>query len=151
MSQPCSHGHERGRESPRLYAQARHHWFDASRTHSAEEATLLRFAGWLMGQAVCNRSPLGVELPSLLFAKLLTRRLEPSLAALEEFDPQAASSLRSVLQMSETDFGALAAMEDAEGLSRQAYVDRALARLLGEDFAWQAPRAMRPPPPAPKR
>ena len=117
---------------------ARRHWFDTSRTRTTEDERLLRFAGWLMAQAVCNRAPLDVPLPLLLFAKLLAGGgFEPSLALLGQFDPAAADGLRKVKGLGDADFKAMLELEGEAGTDREAYVAAGAARLLVTDCGWQ--------------
>lgn len=125
-------------------ASSRQHWFDASRARSRDGEQLCRFAGWLMGQAVCNRAHLegAVALPTLLFRCLLAEGGRPaaSLELLTEFDPPAAANLQSVVAMSAADFGAMCELEDLDPQSttRAQYVQTASERLLfGDGVGWQ--------------
>ncbi len=106
------------------------------------------FLGWLVGQAVLNRAPLGLPLPPLLLALLLAGgpgRFAPSPAHLASFDPAAAAAARRAAALPP---GELRAVLDLEGLPAAwtgaqylAHAARAALGLDNEDDGWQA-RAM---------
>lgn len=50
---------------------AARYWFNTKLKHDMELEAKYTFAGWLLGQSMCNRATLGVAFPELLFAKLL--------------------------------------------------------------------------------
>jgi hypothetical protein len=127
-------------------AASRQHWFDPERRRTSDAEQLCRFAGWLMGQSVNNRSPLQqCGFPPLLFRCLLgtdaSGALPPaSLELLEEFDPSAVASLRGIEKLKQADFEAMCELEDLEPkrTSRAQYVASACERLLfGEQVRWQ--------------
>ncbi|CAL5218423.1 g101 [Coccomyxa viridis] len=58
------------------------------------------WAGWLLGQGFANRASLCIQLPELLFEKLLQGpSFEPTVEALSEFDAEQAADVRGVLGM----------------------------------------------------
>jgi len=111
-----------------------------------ERERVLTFAGWLMAQSLCNRAPLQVSLPPLLFRWILTaddpELPSPTLPLLEEFDPDAARYLRAVENMSQNEYTALCEIEELPATtSRDEYVRAAAARLMygdgDESVTWQ--------------
>jgi hypothetical protein len=118
---------------------ARHHWFDPNLAASDDGRSLLRYCGWLLAQAVCNRSPLGITLPTLLFDSLLpTAAVRPSLASLAAFDPHAAASLQAVSKMGAAQYAELAKLEECVGTPKDEYVAQVIDRLVGGgDAGWQ--------------
>lgn len=48
------------------------YWFNTRLTQSQPVQQAYWFAGWLMGQAVPNRSILGVQIATLVFDKLMS-------------------------------------------------------------------------------
>jgi len=127
--------------------EPRQHWFDARATPTNEAKRLLRFAGWLMGQAVFNRASLQVSVPVLLFRRLLDgASFAPSLQLLEEFDPTAAAGVAKTLQLSDADFAAVIEMEDDDDgagggwtrtATREQLAANAARRILEESAGWQ--------------
>lgn len=118
---------------------ARQHWFDPNLPPSEDSRSLLRYCGWLLAQAVCNRSPLNVTLPSLLFESLLaSAAARPSLASLAAFDPQASASLQAVSKMGPNEYAELAELEECVGTPKEEYVAMAVERIVGGgDAGWQ--------------
>eukprot|EP00966_Prymnesium_polylepis_P146393 3381019-Prymnesium_polylepis.1 len=128
---------------------------------------LLRFAGWLMGQTVCNRATLQARAPppcgrhrrrrsprkaAAAAAAKLIRLPTPSFtilagAAAAAAVPQAGGGVRvcrrrgdaarALRKLSDADFGALLELEETPGLSRGEYVDAAVRRLLVDSIGWQ--------------
>ena len=130
------------------YAPAsRQHWLPLdgpSSMRSTERERLLRFAGWVLGQSVCNRAPLHQRgLPPLLFRALHAGEPPPpSMEILAEFDPIAAQRLALVPRMPSLEFADLCELDGLEpaATSRDGYVKAAAARLLyGEqqEARWQ--------------
>ena len=132
------------------YAPAsRQHWLPLV-PPSESRRRLLWYAGWLVGQTMCNRSPLQVSLPPLLFRCLLAAAVSPpgspppaaSLALLKEFDPAAANNLAGIATLKPADFAAMCELDGLEpaATSRDAYVHQAADRLLyGGDEAGGEP------------
>ena len=118
---------------------ARHHWFNPTLEPTAERRSMLCYCGWLLAQTICNRSSLGVELPTLLFEALLADDdFSPSIETLRAFDPQAAASLQNVLDMSEAEFADFAELEECVGMSKEKYVSSSVNRIVGGgDGGWQ--------------
>jgi len=50
---------------------AARYWFNSKIKPSVEVRDRYTFAGWLLGQALSNRTSLGIPFPELLFSKLL--------------------------------------------------------------------------------
>jgi uncharacterized membrane protein YgcG len=130
------------------YAPAsRQHWLPLDgppSRRSTERERLLRFAGWVLGQSVCNRAPLQQRgLPPLLFRALHAGEPPPpSMEILAEFDPIAAQRLALVARMPSLEFADLCELDGLEpaATSRDGYVKAAAARLLyGEqqEAHWQ--------------
>ena len=130
------------------YASAsRQHWLPLEgppSRRSTERERLLRFAGWVLGQSVCNRAPLQQRgLPPLLFRALHAGEPPPpSMEILAEFDPIAAQRLALVARMPSLEFADLCELDGLEpaATSRDGYVKAAAARLLyGEqqEAHWQ--------------
>jgi hypothetical protein len=64
--------------------------------------------------------------------------LQPSLATLQQHDPEAAEGLQAVLQLPQQQYQQLLEVEGRPGsTTRQQYIDLALQQLLVEDVAWQ--------------
>ena len=121
---------------------SRQHWFEPVRARTKLHEELCRFAGWLMGQSMCNRAPLAsTSCPTLLFRCLLAPdgQTPPSLAILQEFDPDASRNLDGVRSLPPAAFTALCELDDLEPTttSRDGYVAAAAARLLYGGVAWQ--------------
>ena len=128
---------------------SRQHWLEPSLQKTREGERLCRFAGWLVGQSICNRAPLqSSAFPPLLFRCLLGTDdagtdPTPTLELLEEFDPTAASNLKSIEKMKPADFEAMCELEDLDSssTSREQYVRVACGRLLfgeeGTGVRWQ--------------
>ena len=124
-------------------ASSRQHWFEPSRERSTDGERLCRFAGWLMGQAVSNRSALeAAAIPPLLYRCMLSPggRAAVSLELLAEFDPALATGLRGVAGMKADEFAAMCELEDLDPTqtTRDEYVRVAGERLLyGDGVGWQ--------------
>jgi hypothetical protein len=64
--------------------------------------------------------------------------LQPSLATLQQHDPEAAQGLQAVLQLPQQQYQQLLQVEGRPcSTTRQQYIDVALQQLLVEDVAWQ--------------
>jgi hypothetical protein len=96
-------------------------WYNTSLAESEELRAAYAFAGWLLGQGLYNRSPLGLRLPPVLFQAVLDspagggRGFAPSLELLASFDPDAAAAVRNVASLPPEQ---LAGMLEMEGLPR---------------------------------
>lgn len=59
-------------QPPFVYKRsAGEHWLNVMLQETPDNRCLLWTTGWLMAQAICNRSTLGIPLPKLLFQILL--------------------------------------------------------------------------------
>lgn len=129
-------------ERPALFTYNRsagYYWVNQSLQQSQALAAAYTFAGWLLGQCVLNRAPLGLRLPAILF-KMLSEgaAFTPTLEQLEEYDPAAAQSIKQVANLPADQLRGLVEME---GLPRntnaEAYTAHALRALLVHAVAWQ--------------
>ncbi|KAG2433893.1 hypothetical protein HXX76_008246 [Chlamydomonas incerta] len=136
------------------------YWYNTGLAESPELKGAYAFAGWLMGQSLLNRAPLGLPLPAVLFRGLLeggtshgahgadatsaasaaaTSGFQPTLEMLSEFDPDAANAVRNVAALPKDQ---LAGMLELEGLpggwSAEQYTAHAVAQVLRDGVAWQA-------------
>ncbi|PNW76093.1 hypothetical protein CHLRE_12g548100v5 [Chlamydomonas reinhardtii] len=138
------------------------YWYNTGLSESPELKGAYAFAGWLMGQSLLNRAPLGLPLPPVLFRGLLeggaggaaahgahgadgatataaTSGFQPTLEMLSEFDPDAANAVRNVAGLPKDQ---LAGMLELEGLpggwSAEQYTAHAVAQVLRDGVAWQA-------------
>ncbi|KAG2446496.1 hypothetical protein HYH02_008487 [Chlamydomonas schloesseri] len=131
------------------------YWYNTGLAESPELKGAYAFAGWLMGQSLLNRAPLGLPLPPVLFRGLLegaaahgadanstaaaTSGFQPTLEMLAEFDPDAANAVRNVAGLPKDQ---LAGMLELEGLpggwSAEQYTAHAVAQVLRDGVAWQA-------------
>jgi len=114
-------------------------WFTPLTTPSPALESRYRAAGWLAAQAVAARSPLGIPLPPVLFARLLQGpAFEPTLEALADFDAGAAAAARAAPCQGD---GAYAAAAAAAGLPactpRHAFPVAAARAFLVDGVAWQ--------------
>ncbi|GLC34838.1 hypothetical protein PLESTM_000245500 [Pleodorina starrii] len=125
------------------------YWYNTTLTETPELRDAYAFAGWLLGQSLLNRAPLGLPLPPVLFRALLETNgtdcgsggggFQPSLDTLAEFDPDAAAGVRNVASLPP---GQLRDMLELEGLptewTAERYTAHAVRRILREDVAWQS-------------
>ncbi|EFJ42551.1 hypothetical protein VOLCADRAFT_107185 [Volvox carteri f. nagariensis] len=125
------------------------YWYNTTLTESEELRDAYNFAGWLLGQSLLNRAPLGLPLPAVLFRAVLEGHgtdcgsggggFLPSLDMLSEFDPDAAAGVRNVASLPADQ---LRSMLELEGLpldwSAELYTQHAVRRILRDDVAWQS-------------
>lgn len=116
-------------------------WYNSTLQQSKELQRAYCFAGWLMGQSISNKAPLGVPLAVPMLQQLLDGldAFAPDLATLEAFDPTAAGSLRNVAALPDDQVKALVEMEGLpESTTREQYVQQAVRGLLLDSVHWQA-------------
>ncbi|DBB05828.1 TPA: hypothetical protein ACH3X3_009841 [Trebouxia sp. C0006] len=116
------------------------YWYNTTLRSSADAQRQYCMAGWLAGQALHNRTDLGIRLAPLLWQKVLQGgSFQGSFQSFQSFDPAAAQALQKVACMPGQD---LAALLQLEGLpsdtSREAYVQHAVQRVCVEDVQWQS-------------
>ncbi|PNG99405.1 putative E3 ubiquitin-protein ligase, partial [Tetrabaena socialis] len=116
------------------------YWYNTTLADSAQLRGAFAFVGWLMGQSLLNRAPLGLPLPPALFQQLLEGPdFRPTLETLAEFDPDAALGVRNVASLPPEQ---LRGMLELEGLpadwSADRYIKRAVLQVLRDDIAWQS-------------
>jgi len=93
---------------------------------------LMWTTGWLMAQTVSNRANLGIPLPVLLMQMLVKGTdFKPTMDLLAKFDPEVATGLKNVARLSDSDFKAMLELEDCPGMSRDQYLQHAVACALG--------------------
>ncbi|KAK9808871.1 hypothetical protein WJX72_005512 [[Myrmecia] bisecta] len=116
------------------------YWFNTSLKCTVEHCGHYHCAGWLTGQVISNRAALGISLPALLFQKLLDGpKFKASLEALTAFDSTAAASLSKVASLDDAAFQTLLQVENAPPqLSREAYIEAGVQRLLVDSCTWQS-------------
>lgn len=115
-------------------------WLNEQLSESRTNRARVRYLGWLLAQAVCNRASLGVPLPELLFLKLIHgESFEPTIEQLRSFDPEAAKSIEKVLQLSSSELSDLCEME---GLPTETtadeFVKHSVRTMLIESVEWQS-------------
>ncbi|KAG2486509.1 hypothetical protein HYH03_014811 [Edaphochlamys debaryana] len=130
-------------------------WYNTTLSETPELRGAYAFAGWLLGQCLLNRAPLGVSLPAVLFRGLLEGHgapsghggadsggaggFQPTLETLADFDPDAAAGIRNVASLPPDQ---LSAMLELEGLpqdwSAERYTQHAVAEVLRDGVAWQS-------------
>lgn len=115
-------------------------WMNEMLTESRTNRARVRYLGWLLAQAVCNRASLGVPLAEVLFTKLIeSSSFSPTLAVLQEFDPEAAAGLTKVMDMSPAEIESLCELEGIEaGSTAQEYVQHSVNQILIENVEWQS-------------
>ncbi|GAX79078.1 hypothetical protein CEUSTIGMA_g6518.t1 [Chlamydomonas eustigma] len=119
------------------------YWYNTALQQTSELQSAFKFAGWLIGQSFLNKAPLGISLaPALLHQVLLPGGLaayRPGLEALEQFDPEAAASIRSVANLPRDQLKAMMAVEGLPGsTTAEQYIAHAVRMLLVEAVEWQA-------------
>lgn len=114
-------------------------WYNSKLGRSEKLERAYGFAGWLMGQCVVNRAPLGLLFPPVLFKPLLQGdAFSPSMADLAAFDPAAAASVRQVAGLPPAQLAAMLEMESLPTtLSAEQYMRHAARQLLVDDVEWQ--------------
>ncbi|WIA11861.1 hypothetical protein OEZ85_011947 [Tetradesmus obliquus] len=116
-------------------------WLNSTLSCSAQLQAAYWAVGWLLGQALVNRCTMGLQLAPLLFHRLLLQpheAFQPSLAMLQQHDPEAAQGLQAVLQLPQQQYQQLLQVEGRPGsTSKQQYIGLALQQLLVEDVRWQ--------------
>lgn len=116
------------------------YWYNTHLQDSPALRAAYQHAGWLMGQCLLNRAPLGLPFPPVLFRMLLEGdSFKPTLDTLAEFDPDAATSVRNVASLPADQ---LSSMLDLEGLppgwTAAQYTDHAVRQVLYDSVKWQA-------------
>ncbi|KAL3154788.1 hypothetical protein ABBQ38_011331 [Trebouxia sp. C0009 RCD-2024] len=107
------------------------YWYNTQQSPTGHRQQQYRVAGWLAGQALHNRAPLGIPLAPLLWQKA-------TLQTLQDFDPVMGQTLRRVLQSGGPDLAALLQLEGlSQGTSAEAYVQAAVQQICVEDVVWQ--------------
>jgi hypothetical protein len=116
-------------------------WLNPALQNSTSNQAAYELLGWLMAQAIINRTSLHVRLPRLLFkwmfAQPTHQEYRPSFADLKEFGVTTARTQEQIMKASKTE---LQAILEAEGLaltmSNHAYADY-VAQELVNSVAWQ--------------
>ncbi|KAA6417402.1 MAG: ubiquitin- ligase [Trebouxia sp. A1-2] len=116
------------------------YWYNTTLRSSADAQRQYCMAGWLAGQALHNRTDLGIRLAPLLWQKVLQGgSFQASFENVQSFDPAAAQALQKVACMPGQDLAALLQLEDLPlDTSREAYVQHAVQRVCVEDVQWQS-------------
>ncbi|KXZ53241.1 hypothetical protein GPECTOR_7g1135 [Gonium pectorale] len=122
-------------------------WYNTQLQETPELKGAYAFAGWLLGQSLLNRAPLGLRLPPVLFQALLEGApgsdgaggFQPTLEVLADFDPDAAASVRNAAALPQDQ---LAAVLELDGLpstwTSEQYVRHSVAQILRDGVAWQS-------------
>ncbi|KAK9800184.1 hypothetical protein WJX73_005397 [Symbiochloris irregularis] len=118
-------------------------WFNTRLVDTPRLKEAYAYAGWLVAQQLSNCASINIQLPELVFEKLLEGdRFKASIERLQEFDAAAAGALRTVAsagQMSDTDFRELLEVEGCPAtMSRATYVQRAVHHHLVGAIEWQS-------------
>ncbi|GIL74172.1 hypothetical protein Vretimale_4802 [Volvox reticuliferus] len=125
------------------------YWYNRTLEESSELHDAYFFAGWLLGQSLLNRAPVGLPLPPVLFRALLEGTgtdcgsggsgFVPTMEMLAEFDPDAATGINNVAALPSDQ---LRGMLELEGLpadwSAEKYAQYAVTRILRDEVAWQS-------------
>ncbi|DBA90336.1 TPA: hypothetical protein ACH3X1_003619 [Trebouxia sp. C0004] len=116
------------------------YWYNTTLRSSAEVRRQYYMAGWLAGQALHNRTDLGIRLAPLLWQKVLQGgSFQASFQTFQSFDPAAAQALQKVACMPGQDLAALLQLEGLPlDMSRGAYVQHAVQRVCVEDVQWHS-------------
>eukprot|EP00798_Chlamydomonas_sp_ICE-L_P021531 gene21531-28521_t len=116
------------------------YWYSASLSKSPQLEAAYRLAGWLTGQGIVNRAPLGLSLPSVLFQAMLEGdAFSPTLDLLKEFDPDAAASITQVISLPKDQLQSMMEMEDLPISTTAAqYMVHATKQILVEAVDWQS-------------
>ena len=121
-----------------FHASASAHWFNAQLAESPELAEQYRFAGWLLAMGLANRVTLDVDLPAILFARLIDGDREPTLDELHAFDPETRETVASVRRLATKDFQGMLEAEDlSASMDKETYLAQMARRLLVDDVRWQ--------------
>lgn len=115
-------------------------WLNEQLSESRANRARVRYLGWLLAQAVCNRTSLGVPLPELLFLKLITgESFNPTIEQLRAFDPEAAKSIEKVLQLSSSELADLCEIEGLPAETSAAdFVNHSVRTMLMDSVEWQS-------------
>ncbi|GIL54422.1 hypothetical protein Vafri_9959 [Volvox africanus] len=125
------------------------YWYNTTLEESSELHNAYVFAGWLLGQSLLNRAPVGLPFPPVLFRALLEGTgtdcgsggsgFVPTMDMLAEFDPDAAAGVNKVAALPSDQ---LRDMLELEGLpadwSAEKYTQYAVSRILRDEVAWQS-------------
>lgn len=110
------------------------YWIDRTLSDSDPQLPMLpRITGWILGQALTNRSVMGVPLPPQLFQVLMAGSTDwaPSMASLRQFDIEAARSLEKLREVGGRE---LADFLEMEGLERTMTIEEYLQHSVKDYF-----------------
>ena len=124
-------------------------WYNTTLKCSPELQAAYRFCGWLIGQSLLNRAPLGVSLAPVLLQQLLHDvgsdggsgggGFRADLDTLAAFDPEAAASLRNLSSLPKDQLREMMKVEGLPtGTTVEQYVARAAKELLVDSVEWHA-------------
>ncbi|GFR47973.1 hypothetical protein Agub_g9797 [Astrephomene gubernaculifera] len=139
------------------------YWYNTTLSETPELRGAYAFAGWLMGQCILNRAPLGLLLPPVLFRALIEGHssahgaqhgseggagangggpgggFQPTLDMLAEFDPDAAAAVRNVAALPADQLRGMLELEGLPGdWSAERYTQHAVSQVLRDGVAWQS-------------
>jgi hypothetical protein len=120
------------------------HWLNPTLKKTQRSEFKYMLAGWLMGQAIANRSPLQVSLPTLLFQKILwpkKRAYEPSLSEVATFDEEVAASAKQIAVMTTEELAELLELEGREDeigtVTADDYISDLVLEMSHDSIEWQ--------------
>lgn len=114
-------------------------WVNQDIAESRANRIRYKFVGWLLAQAICNRTCIDARFPEVLFSKLIEGvRFEPSLETLRQFDPDVASGLDKLKHLSPQELSGLFELDGfAPNTTVGEYVSQQVHQILVSSVEWQ--------------